>query len=234
MRASLRDARLPRVRWALFDVVDPEEARAVLAQARRRRFASGEVIFHEGDPGDTMHLIDKGRVAVRITTPLGETATLRILGPGAFFGELALISPSPRNATIVALEPVETMGLHRDHVAELRRDHPAVDRVLLEAAVLEVRRLSTQLVEALYLPVPKRLARRLLELSAHYGPGARTTEPHDPTLIPLTQDDIAELCGTSRQTVNKLLRDLAERGAVTVARGKVSVADRKVLERLAR
>lgn len=216
------------MRWALFDVVSEEQARAVLAVARRRRFKRGEVVFHEGDPGDTLHLVDRGHVAVRVTTPMGDTATLRVLGPGDYFGELAVVSPAPRNATVVALEAAETLGLHRDEVDELRRLHPEVDRVLLEAVVGEVRRLSVQLLEALYVPVPKRVARRLVELADAYreGDGA--------VVLPLTQEDLAGVCGTTRPTVNKVLNELADRGLVDVERGRVTVGDRAGLRRAGR
>src|SRR5688500_10378867 len=90
----------------------PEDTRrGLLAAARHRKFARGEVIFHEGDPADTLHLIAKGRVAVRVSTRLGETATLSVLGRDDFFGELALISHGERTATVVALEPTETMAI---------------------------------------------------------------------------------------------------------------------------
>jgi CRP-like cAMP-binding protein len=88
--------------------------RQVLAAARLRRFARGEIVFHEGDPGDTFHLIAKGRFAVRVSTELGETATLAVLGRGDFFGELALLGEHPRTATVAALEAAETMALHRE------------------------------------------------------------------------------------------------------------------------
>src|ERR1700712_2917485 len=143
--------------WVLFDGVSPEQTRAVLQLARRRKFARGEVVFHEGDPGDTLHLIERGHVAVRITTPLGDTATLRVIGPGEHFGELAVVSPAPRNASIIALEPTETLALHRDQLNQARRNHPDVDRILLESVVHEVRRLSEALVEAMYVPVSSRL-----------------------------------------------------------------------------
>jgi len=100
--------------WPLLAVLDDDDRRRVLSLARRRRFAKGEPLFHEGDPGDTLHLIAKGHIALRVTTPLGDTATLLVLGPGDHFGEMAVISPAPRNASAVALEPVETMAIHRD------------------------------------------------------------------------------------------------------------------------
>src|SRR5215208_3535074 len=127
-------------------MLSEEDRQAVLAKARRRKFAPREVVFHEGDPGDTLHLIAKGHVAVRVTTPMGDVATLRILGPPDFFGELAVISPAPRNATVVALDATETLSLHRADVDELRVQHPEVDTLVLEGAVAEVRRLSIQLL----------------------------------------------------------------------------------------
>ena len=120
------------VDWALLDVVSAEQRRRLLSHARRRRFKRGEVVFHEGDPGDALHLVDKGHVAVKRSTPLGDVATLLVMGPGDFFGELAVVAPGPRSATVVALDPVETLALHREVFDDLRQTHPAVDRVLIE------------------------------------------------------------------------------------------------------
>ena len=213
------------MRWSLLDAASDAERRAILSAARRRRFARGEVIFHEGDPGDTVHLVDKGHVAVRVSTPLGDLATLRIHGPGDFFGELAVVSPAPRNATLVPLDAVETLSLHRDQVDQLRAKYPQIDRVLLEAAIAEVRRLSAQLLEALYLPVPKRVARRIVELAAKWPEGAE---------LPLTQGDIAELCGTTRSTANKILAQLEEGGLIALRRGRMTILDQDGVRRRGR
>jgi CRP-like cAMP-binding protein len=213
------------MKWSLLEKLPEDDARAVLVAARRRRFDRNEVVFHEGDPGDSLHLIDKGRVAVRVTSPLGDAVTLRILGPGAVFGELAVLSPAPRNATIVALVRTETLALHRDRFEQLRREHPDVDRFLLEALITEVRRLSTQLLEALHVPVPKRVALRLIDLADQYADGP------PPIRVPLTQDDIADLCGTTRPTVNKVLRELEEQGVVDIARGQISILEPSRLQR---
>jgi len=119
------------MRWELFSDLPPEQLQRVLKFARRRTFSRGEVVFHEGDPADSLHLIEKGRFAVRVTTPLGETATLAIRGPGEAFGELALVSDAPRSATVAALESAETHSLYRREFDELRREHPFVNRVLV-------------------------------------------------------------------------------------------------------
>ena len=217
------------MKWALFDGIAVEQTRAVLAMARRRSFSRGEVVFHEGDPGDTLHLIDRGHVAARVTTPLGDIATLRIIGPGEYFGELAVVSPAPRSATIIALEPTETMALHRDQINRLRLEHPDVDQVLLEAVVVEVRRLSVALLDAMYSPVPTRLARQLVGLARTYPVDAKGR-----IVIPLPQDDLAGLCGTTRATVNQLVGKLVDKKLLEVARGRVTITDLHGLARKAR
>lgn len=218
------------MRWSLFADVDQRDVDAVLAAARRRQFSKGDTVFYEGDPGSTLHLIDRGHVAVRVLTPMGETATLRVLGPGDYFGDLAVISPAPRSATITALDAVETLSVHRGVFDELRHRHPSVDQVLLEAVIQEVRRLSIALLDALYVPVPKRATRRLVELADLYGASADRGN----IVVPLTQEDLAGLTGTTRQTMNQILMELSAAGIVSLARGRVVVEDLDALRARAR
>lgn len=214
--------------WSFLEGVPEEDRRRVLAATTRRRFARREVLFHEGDPGDTVHLLDRGRVAVRITTPLGDVATLRVRGPGEVIGELALLDPASRRAaTVVALERTETLALRSDQFAELRRRHPSVDAFLVNVLAEEVRRLSGLLVEALYVPVDTRVVRRLVALEEAY----RDRASGGPTEVPLTQEDLASLAGTSRATVNRVLGEAERDGIIEVRRGRVIVLDRSALER---
>jgi CRP/FNR family cyclic AMP-dependent transcriptional regulator len=214
--------------WDLFAVLSEEERRDVLRSAHRRRFARREIIFHEGDPGDALHLLASGRVALRVTTPLGDMATLAVLGPGQYFGEMALISPASRNSTALALEPVETLTLHRDRLDELRERHREIDRFLLDALMREVRRLSHSLLEALYVPVDKRVLRRLADLATLYADGTETT------MIPLTQEDLAQLAGTTRPTANTVLRRAEEAGDLRISRGRIEILNADGLARRAR
>jgi CRP-like cAMP-binding protein len=217
--------------WSFLEEVPEEDRRRLLAATRRRRFARREVLFHEGDPGDTVHLLDRGRVAVRITTPRGDVATLRVRGPGEVIGELALLdSTSRRAATVVALERTETLTLHRDQFAELRRRHPSVDAFLVNVLAEEVRRLSGLLVEALHVPVDTRVVRRLVALAEAY----RDPESDTPAEVPLTQEDLASLAGTSRATVNRVVGDAEKAGLVALRRGRIIVVDPDGLARLAR
>ena len=140
--------------WALLAGVPAEEVRELLQIARRRRFARNEVVFHRDDPGDSLHLIQKGRFSVQVMTPLGDVATIAVRGPGESFGEMALIAEEPRrSATVTALEDAETFAVYRAEFEQLRQRRPDVDRFLFRFVVGEVRNLTERLLEALYLPV---------------------------------------------------------------------------------
>jgi CRP/FNR family transcriptional regulator, cyclic AMP receptor protein len=216
------------VDWPILSVLSDDDRRELLRAARRRRFGRNEVIFHEGDPGETLHLVSKGHVAIRVTTPLGDVATVRVLRPGDFFGELAVVSPAPRNATAIAIDATETLAVHRDEFQDLLDRQPSVQAVLVEALVTEVRRLAVQLLDALYVPVERRVWRRLLELEEVFGDGG------DTTVISLTQEDLAQVVGTTRPTMNRLLRDGEAAGILRVARGRVEIVDHEQLARRAR
>jgi CRP-like cAMP-binding protein len=215
--------------WQLFAGLDEEDVRRLLTVARRRTFHRNEVVFHRGDPGDTLHLIAKGRFAVRFTTQLGDTATLAVLGPGEAFGELALVSSdTTRSATVVALEAAETYSIGSADVQRLRKEHPGVNEILIGILAERVRVLNERLVEALFVPAETRVLRRLRDLTKLYGDGS------DRAVIPLTQEDIAWLAGTSRATVNRVLRDEERRGTVELGRGRTVVVAAGDLSRRAR
>ena len=210
----------------LLEMLDDDEQRAVLAAARRRRFKRNEVVFHDGDPGDTLHLVVQGHFAIRITTPLGDQAMVRVFGPADYFGELAMLSPGPRHGSAVSLDGGETLSVHRDDFDELRAKKPKINELLTVALVAEVRRLSAALIEALYVPVERRVWLRLIDLVELFG-----GDP--PVVIPLTQDDIAQLAGTTRPTANRVLRAGEQQGVLELARGRLEVHDRTALRRLA-
>jgi CRP-like cAMP-binding protein len=216
------------MRWLLLGDLPADELQRVLAVARRRTFGRGEVVFHEGDPGDSLHLIAKGRFAVRVTTALGERATLAIRGPGEAFGELALITNTRRSATVAALEPAETFSIQQAEFDQLRHEHPGVNRVLVSVLATAVQRMDELIVEAFYAGAETRVLRRVRDLAALYGDGA------GPVTIPLTQEELAGLAGTSRATVNRVLREEEERGTVSLGRGRTTIVDLDALKRRAR
>ena len=215
------------MQWPLLAGVPEEEVRQLMAVARRRRFARDEVVFHRGDPADTLHLIAKGRFAVRVTTPLGDTANVAILGPGQAFGELALVGGEPvRTATVAALEPSETRSVHQVDFAALRERHPQTADVIIAVLAAQVKRLTEHLVEALYVPADRRVLKRLAELAGVYGDGE-----DGPIEIPLRQEEIAALAGASRATTNRVLREAQAKGTIELSRGRTTVLDPDALSR---
>jgi CRP/FNR family transcriptional regulator, cyclic AMP receptor protein len=203
----------------------PEDVRRLLAIARRRTFRKGEVVFHREDPADSLHLIVRGRFGARVLTPLGDTVLLDVLGPGESFGELALLLPDARrSATVSALEDGETRSVLRDDFARLQQTHPGVKDVLLRLLAEQLRRASERLVEAHYVDADTRVRRRLLELARTYGSG-------DGAVVSLTQEELAAMAGTSRATVNRVLREEQRRGAVALSRGQVTLLEPDELER---
>jgi CRP-like cAMP-binding protein len=213
--------------WRLFEGIPADDVRAVLALARRSTYRRGEVVFHRHDPADSLHLVVKGRFDVRIGTQLGDTVALGIRGPGDTFGELAVITEGDRSATVTALEAGETLVLRGSELRRLARRHASVDEVLVRLMSERVAFLSDRLVEAYTVDAETRVARRVLELTEVFaGP--------TPVAIPLIQDDIAALSGTSRATVNRVLRDAERRGIVELRRGRTIVLDEDRLARLAR
>lgn len=211
--------------WPVLSSLPSSELESLLRAGRRRRFVKGETIFHHGDPADCLHLIDRGRVAVRVLTPNGDQAILNILGPGTAFGELSLIDDvARRTATVTAIEPCETIALHRAQFDRLRAEHPGIDRFLLASLSAQVNRLSEHLLEVLFVPTRLRVIRRLVALAEEFG-----------RVIPLTQEDLALMSGTTRPTVNETLRELERRGAIRLGRGHVEVIERaQLVGRLAR
>jgi CRP/FNR family cyclic AMP-dependent transcriptional regulator len=214
------------VTWPLLAPLSPEERARVLAAARVRRYAKGEVVCHEGDPGEHVHLVRSGHLAVRKALPSGESATLSLVAPGESFGELALLGERrARTASVVALEASETLTLSRADFLGIRRQS-GVDALLLEALVARVDQLSGALLEALYVGVDRRVIRRLVELAEMYPD---TDQGHP--VVPLTQDDLAGLAGATRPTVNQVLRRLATDRAVSLERGRIHVLDLEALRR---
>jgi len=219
--------------WSTLSMISDKERRELLAVARRRKFRRNEVLFHEGDPANSLHLIESGHVSVRVTTGAGDSVTLAVLGPGETVGELALLDADPskavRSATVTALEGCETLSLQRDRFDALRQQYPRMDRVLAELLANEVRRLNGRLLEFLYLPADKRVLRRLATLARAYDDG-RTR----PVAVPLTQEVIASLAGTSRPTTNQALRAVEEAGIIAIGRSKIEILNPAALVRKAR
>ena len=208
--------------WGLLSSLTEDDRHQVIDAARRRSFARGEVLVHAGDPADSLHLISAGRVAVVVSTPTGERATLNILSPGDYFGELSLVDKRPggrRSASVVALEPTETLVISVSTFEALCAKDPAFDQLLITALARRVEQLSQRLLDALYVGLDRRLYRCLVDLARVYGVdnGAAT--------VPLTQEHLADLVGGTRPSVNQILQRLVGQQLIELKRGRVIVRD---------
>ena len=213
----------------LFGNADERTLDALAAALRVRRFRKAETVFHQGDPGDALFIVASGSVKVVLPSDEGaEPAIVAVLGAGEFFGELAILDGAPHSATIVAIEPTETLVLHRDAFLALIDSEPELRRALLASLATEIRRLTGHVEDLHFLDLPGRLASRILRLSVECEP-----DPDGAIRIswPYTQSELAGMIGGSRQSVNRLLADLAEEGLVRIEHDVLVVTDR---ERLAR
>jgi CRP/FNR family transcriptional regulator len=213
----------------LFSQADDATIDALAAALRIRRFRKAETIFHQGDPGDALFIVASGSVKVVLPSDEGpESAIVAVLGPGEFFGELAILDGAPHSATIVAIEPTETLVLQRDAFFGLIDSDPELRRALLASLAGAIRRLTGHVEDLHFLDLPARLASRILRLAAE-EPAAPNREVRIPW--PYTQSEVAGMIGGSRQSVNRLLADLADEGIVRIEKEELIVSD---IDRLAR
>ncbi|NMM16656.1 MAG: Crp/Fnr family transcriptional regulator [Cellulomonas sp.] len=215
----------------LFAEMDTENSRALIDSMNPVAFARGDVLFHEGDPGDRLFVIRSGKIKLGRRSSDGRENLLSIQGPGEMFGELSLFDPGPRTATATVVADAELVELaHTDLVAWLEQ-HPTVAKHLLKALAHRLRRTNEALADLVFSDVPGRVAKALLDLATRFGQptdeGVRVA--HD-----LTQEELAQLVGASRETVNKALADFAARGWVRREGRAVVLLDADRLERRAR
>jgi CRP/FNR family transcriptional regulator, cyclic AMP receptor protein len=216
-------------RCRLFAGMDRDSLAAMARTLRARRFRRGEVLFHEGDPGDALFVVASGAVKVVVPSEEGEEAILVTLRRGDFLGELALLDGAPRSASAIALESTEALALPRDQFRTLVASEPAIRDALLTALSAELRRLTTHVAELHFLDLTGRLAARLTSLAESHG--ERLPNGAIRLDAPLTQSDLAAMIGATRQSVNKLLGEFEAAGLLRIDRDSILVPD---VARLAR
>ena len=218
-------------RCALFTGMDAESLQAITRTLRGRRFRRGEVLFHEGDPGDALFIVASGAVKVVVPSEDGDEAILATLRRGDFLGELALLDGAPRSASAIALEPTVALALPRDQFRALVASQPAIRDALLASLSGELRRLTTHVAELHFLDLTGRLAARLARLCDEQG--EKLPDGSVRLDAPLTQSDLASMIGATRQSVNKLLGEFEVRGLVRVERDSIVVPRLDALMRAA-
>ncbi|HEU4491279.1 MAG TPA: Crp/Fnr family transcriptional regulator [Jiangellales bacterium] len=215
----------------LFRELDDEAASALRASMVEVQLGRGEVLFREGDTGDRVYVVIDGKVKLGRTSSDGRENLLAILGPGQMFGELSLFDPGPRSATVTAVTDTVLLSLANEDMLTWLTGRPEVARGLLLQLGQRLRRSNDTLADLVFSDVPGRVAKALLDLSTRFGvpseEGVRVV--HD-----LTQEELAQLVGASRETVNKALADFAGRGWLRLEQRSVVILDLERLQRRAR
>ena len=203
-----------------------DEARASLLQrCRRRQYGRGAYLVYEGDPGDSLHVIVHGRVAVLIGGADGNPFTVALMSAGDFFGEQALLNRAAvRGATIQAIEPTETLVVGRGEFEELRQQHPEVDRLLIGVLVAMVDRLTRQVAELTDVPGTVRIYRRIVALAELYADDDAAS-PAASIEIPLTQDQLAGLAGVHLRLTSRVLGEARAAGLLDTSKRRLVVRD---------
>jgi CRP/FNR family cyclic AMP-dependent transcriptional regulator len=205
------------------------DAKLLLRAGKVHEYERREILVHEGDVADSFHIILDGRAAVRVTTPAGESAIVNILGPDEHFGEVSLLGGDRprRTASIVALERVRTLSIPATVFRDLRERNPRLEQLVSSILARRVDELSAQVVEAMYDSLERRVVRRLSALAGIY----RTSSSE--VTIPLTQDELSQLVGGARPSVNQVLQRIVDAGVIELRRGRIVVRQPAELQRLA-
>ncbi|HEY8478055.1 MAG TPA: Crp/Fnr family transcriptional regulator [Chloroflexota bacterium] len=204
----------------LFRRLAVEHLRQLAGVAVRRVFRRGEIVFHKGDPGGALYLIREGQVKIVLPSTDGGEALLAVLGPGEFFGELSLFDGASRSATVVAVEPTETLVLRRDDFLGVLTSQPQVAIELLRVLSQRLRATDELIEDAVFLDLGGRLVKKLLELAESHG----CQTPQGVAIrLRLTQQELASMVGASRESVNKHLSSLRARGLIALDRGQITL-----------
>ena len=206
----------------LFASLDPSAAASLISSLSERRVAKGEILFHEGEPGDHLYVILEGKVKLGRASADGRESLMAILGPGEMFGELSLFDPGPRAATATALTEAQVYRLGNAELMPWLATRPEVAAALLQALARRLRRTNEAMADLVFSDVPGRVAKALMDLGEKFGTmtanGLQVT--HD-----MTQEELAQLVGASRETVNKALADFAQRGWIQLESRQVLILD---------
>jgi CRP-like cAMP-binding protein len=206
----------------LFGQLGPVDLQRVLELARERAYPKNSVILFEDDPGDALYVVATGQVKVVLIGEDGREVILSVLGEGEFFGEMALIDDEPRSAHVIAMEDSTLVVLRREDFTNILMQVPAIALALLKELSRRLRRVDEKVGSLVLLDVNGRVAQLLLELADEEG-GEHITRR-------LTHHTIAQMIGSSRETVSRTMRDLVDKGLIHISRKDITVKDRAALE----
>jgi CRP/FNR family transcriptional regulator, cyclic AMP receptor protein len=215
----------------LFSGLDDEAATALRSSMAETRLRRGEVLFHEGDSGDRLYIVLDGKVKLGRSSSDGRENLLAVMGPGSMFGELSLFDPGPRSATVTAVTDAAFVSLSHEDLLRWLDGRPQVARGLLGQLAARLRKSNDVVADLVFSDVPGRVAKALLDLADRFG---RTADDGVHVHHDLTQEELAQLVGASRETVNKALADFVSRNWIRLESRSVVLMDIERLRRRAR
>ena len=215
---------------AIFSHLDPSDLDTLASKLRRRTFQKDEVIFHQDDPGDRLHFVADGLVKISIVSVDGRENVIALLTSGDCVGEMSVMDGGLRSATAVAMDRTETMTLSREDFLAFLNEQTQVAVQIITLLVRRLRAMDELVGDMVFLDVPTRVAKKLIELSSTYGD---TRDTSDHLVVPLGQEELSRLVGSSRETVSRALTAYRKMGLVTTSHRKISITDLKGLERMA-
>lgn len=213
----------------LFADMPEEQLRSLQETLDRRTYRKGQIILHQGEAGDSLFVVVSGRVRIYTLSPEGHELSVWICDAGDFFGEMALLNGEPRSAYAEAMQRTEVLMLHRQAFRDFLLANPLAAIYTIETLSRRLRRTTESAEDLVSLNVTQRIARKLLELTERYG-----VDQEDGVLIDLdlSQEAIATLVGTTRESANRALSGLRDQGIVQVDRVRIWVLDPKKLEEI--
>jgi CRP-like cAMP-binding protein len=192
-------------KFTLFAELDDRELASIAAVAKSRRYAKDDVVFHADESGDIFCLIKEGQVKVTMISPEGKEIILSLLGPGDFFGEMALLDNEPRSATIIATEPLEIVTIWRSDFLHILSENFSITQKVLAELSRRLRSASNRIESLATMDVYGRLARFFLDAARDRG---KVLDNGYVAVTRPTHQSIANMIGTSRETVSRLIHDL--------------------------
>ena len=206
----------------LFEKLNAQDISLLLELSISRRLASKEVLFRKGDSGNHLYGVLSGRLKAMAPGRDGKELVFAVMGQGDVIGEIAVVDSEPRSATVVALEKSELLSLDRRDLIPFLENHPRAAIGFATVLAKRVRRLSIYAEDAFFLPLASRMAKTLLVLAGRDESGRRTRVLNE---VRFAQQDLADMLGTTRESVNKQLRTWEEQGWVELSRGRMRVVD---------
>jgi CRP/FNR family transcriptional regulator, cyclic AMP receptor protein len=218
----------------LFAELTPEQHGKIASLALVRTFPARKVVVSQGEAATALYAIVQGRLKVASCGPDGRDTVLGIMAEGEVFGEVALLDGGVRSATCMTIEPCELLVVERDQFMELLESSPGIAVKLLHVLSQRLRRLSQRSEDAAFLDVPSRLARSLLDLATRFGEKQRAPESGISITLKLSQQELGDLVGATRESVNKHLSDWARQGILRLSDGRMVISDIDSVRRMAR